>query len=382
VGDVERDAEHGDAPQWSPGEIAYREFAHEPDGLAESEVRAFLGDVADVIAAARTRELELEARVRELEGRLSGAGSTDDAEDPRAGALFAQLRDAPPEPAPKPRAKPEPEPERKPAPVPAEPADEGTAGEADDEAAPTTEPDEPPVTGDTALRRRRDALLEQLLPALMRAAKRLLQDEQNVLLDASRRARGRLDPNKLLPDLLHQRDAWVEVLGPALDVAYAGGRTAVSPRRRSSAAPRRVVTELVGSVVVPLRERLVATIDAVIAEGPYASPPELHRALAGAIGARYREWKGHDLEVVLGDVLAATYARGSFDGAPAGALLRWVTEPGTRCPDCDDNSLEATRKGAAFPTGQLHPPAHPGCRCLVVVVTDDRERRAPAEPAI
>jgi hypothetical protein len=40
-----------------------------------------------------------------------------------------------------------------------------------------------------------------------------------------------------------------------------------------------------------------------------------------------------------------------------------------KCPDCDDNALEPTVKGSDFPTGQPHPPAHPGCRCLLVVDT-------------
>jgi len=38
------------------------------------------------------------------------------------------------------------------------------------------------------------------------------------------------------------------------------------------------------------------------------------------------------------------------------------------CPDCDDNTLAGELpKGEEFPTGQLHPPAHAGCRCLLVL---------------
>ena len=43
------------------------------------------------------------------------------------------------------------------------------------------------------------------------------------------------------------------------------------------------------------------------------------------------------------------------------------SEEPAACPDCEDNSLAgAQAKGEPFPTGQLHPPAHPGCRCLLV----------------
>ena len=44
-----------------------------------------------------------------------------------------------------------------------------------------------------------------------------------------------------------------------------------------------------------------------------------------------------------------------------------VDDGGVPCPDCDDNSLAGSvPKGEPFPTGDLHPPAHPGCRCIAV----------------
>ena len=46
--------------------------------------------------------------------------------------------------------------------------------------------------------------------------------------------------------------------------------------------------------------------------------------------------------------------------------LRWLPVQTGHCPDCDDNALEPTTKGEKFPTGQAHPPAHPGCRCFLV----------------
>ncbi|MCJ7672103.1 MAG: hypothetical protein MUP67_08640, partial [Acidimicrobiia bacterium] len=230
-----------------------------------------------------------------------------------------------------------------------------------------TETEHEPETPDAVARRRRAAVLDPLVPEVVRASKRLLQDEQNGLLDAVRRARGRLDPGRLLPDLEHQRDAWVELLGPGADGAYLGGRAAVGKTGRVTAAPARVVAELVGAIVRPLRERLTQTIERVVADGPYESSAELQRVVGSAVGARYREWRGAELETRVVDVLCAAYARGSYDGAGPAAPLRWVPgEPG-RCPDCDDNALEPTPKGGTFPTGQHHPPAHPGCRCLIVL---------------
>ena len=110
----------------------------------------------------------------------------------------------------------------------------------------------------------------------------------------------------------------------------------------------------------------MTTMDAVVADGPYESTSELHAALGPAISARYREWRARDLDGLLGDLLAAAYARGAFDATPSGARLRWVPAEVGQCPDADDNALEPTVKGQPFPTGQPYPPAHPGCRCLVV----------------
>lgn len=219
-------------------------------------------------------------------------------------------------------------------------------------------------------------MLDPLIADLSRASKRLLQDEQNLLLDAARRARARIEADRLLPDLAEHSATWAALLAPGVDAAYTGGRSAGalsgSGRSRKTAnAPERVLNELAAGLIAPLRERLATTLATVASEGPYESAAELQRELASAVGARYREWRATDLDVRLGDMIAAAYARGAYDGAPSGADLRWVTDAGQRCPDCEDNSLEPTVKGQAFPTGQAYPPAHPGCRCLVVVVEAD-----------
>ena len=143
-------------------------------------------------------------------------------------------------------------------------------------------------------------------------------------------------------------------------------RARTTAPRRASSAPARVVGNALSIVVTQLRDRLATTIESVVAEGPYESSNELQRALGSALGARYREWKGSELEAGVRDAACAAYARGSFEAAGVGTPLRWVPAVPGRCPDCDDNALEPTIKGSSFPTGQSHPPAHPGCRCLVV----------------
>jgi hypothetical protein len=214
--------------------------------------------------------------------------------------------------------------------------------------------------------RRRDTVLEPLLPDVVRSAKRLLQDEQNSLLDAVRRARGKHEATRLLPEAVRQRETWTALLAPSFNAAFLGGRAASGKSGRVSRAPDRVVIELAAALVNPLRERITVTIDAVVAEGPYESPNELQRALGAAIGARFREWRTVDLEGRILDVLTAAYARGAYEASGPAAMLQWLPDDPGRCPDCDDNALEPTLKGKPFPTGQTHPPAHPGCRCIAL----------------
>ncbi len=220
---------------------------------------------------------------------------------------------------------------------------------------------------DVALRRRRDAAVGTAVGVLAPRVKRLLQDEQNELLDAVRRQKkGKAEVvDALLPEA-EQIAQWAAVFRTSVDDLYAAGRTLGGGRARP--APDGLVDQLVGLLVLPLRERVVASLESAVREGPYASLPELQRAVASAVGARYREWRGRELDTALGDLAAWAFARGVFDATPDGTLLRWVPAEVEQCPDADDNALEPTEKGRPFPTGQSCPPAHAGCRCLVVPV--------------
>jgi DivIVA domain-containing protein len=299
---------------------------------------------------------------------VTSAPDTDDAttsDEPRAdvGALFEKLRsdqegaaasgaavqsDAPGEPA-----------------AAAHDAGHDAAPEAApeavaDDAAPEATPGVEDANPATAAR---DSALAAPADDLVRRGKRALQDEQNDLLDGLRRQRGKIDTSKVLPSLDDQVARWAHVLQPAIDAAYTGGSASVEGATVPDAAPRALLTDVSTSVVSPLRERLEASLEQVDAR----TPADLEIAVAQGLGARYREWRGEQLEDSLGDALAVAWSRGVFDAAPDGARLRWIPAVVGKCPDCDDNALEPTVKGSDFPTGQPHPPAHPGCRCLLVV---------------
>jgi hypothetical protein len=191
--------------------------------------------------------------------------------------------------------------------------------------------------------------------AVAKRAKRVAQDDQNALLDAVRRHKGRPTAAQVLkpePELLA---AWVAVTRDAIDEAYRGGRTAAGGE--PSAVSDDFAEEVAAVIVLPVRERIAAAIDAG-EEGDTGG-------LVERIGARFREWKNQALENALADALAMSWSRGVYDGSPDGTVLQWIPLVEGRCADCDDNGLEPTVKGSSFPTGQAYPPAHPGCRCLL-----------------
>jgi DivIVA domain-containing protein len=221
-------------------------------------------------------------------------------------------------------------------------------------APPTREP------GDDAWRARRRGALEPLRSAAVRAAKRAAQDEQNTLLDAVRRLKGRAPAGALLPDADAQAAAWGALLAPGVGGAYAAGRAAADGDEAPT--PDDAARDAVLLVAGPLRERIVQVLDDTSTANGSADASDL----VERVGARYREWRNEAVDQLVDDALAAAWARGVYDAAADDAVLQWVTPDGGCCADCDDNALEPTSKGAEFPTGQRRPPAHPGCRCLLV----------------
>lgn len=217
---------------------------------------------------------------------------------------------------------------------------------------------------DAALRRRRDASVASALGVVTTTAKRRLQDEQNDLLDALRRQKFRGPVEAALPGVERQLTDWVDVLRAPVDDVYAAGRVLGGGRTRP--APADLVERLAELLVAPLRERVGSVLVDTLRDEAERPDGDRQRTVTGAVGARYREWRSQDLGPTLEDLLTWAFVRGIYDATPAGTTLRWVPAEVQQCPDADDNALEPTCRGGAFPTGQACPPAHAGCRCLVV----------------
>jgi DivIVA domain-containing protein len=205
---------------------------------------------------------------------------------------------------------------------------------------------------------RRDELLGPVTTGLARRLKRALADDQNAILDRLRGAGAWSDD--VLGAAEEQERRYVEASQAQLHEARrAGAAFAGGSLERAPAVDEQAVA-LARAVVAPLRRRLVEK-SAGIEAGDDA-------AITEHVGSAFREWKGQRMERVAADHAHGAFWEAAMSAAGKGTKLRWIVDDdGVQCPDCDDNALAgALTRGEAFPTGHVHPPAHPGCRCLLV----------------
>ncbi len=249
----------------------------------------------------------------------------------------------------------------------------------------------------SALIKQRDEVIVEIVSGLSRKLKRSLQDEQNVLLDLVRqRAKQPSEAIGLIDSMAgvlgpgdryrHASEAFLEQARRAgAEYLNVAGGTRGGPHMLRSSPPwmQEHAANLAAAIVGPLRAKL--TEDAELDPADEAS-------VADRVSAAYRDWKGQRIELLAADAVIGVFSRASVSTAPPGTRFAWVLdEGGASCPDCEDNSLsgpislrasrgsngkrdprgadgygEETGDGGAYPTGHLHPPAHAGCRCLLV----------------
>ncbi len=221
---------------------------------------------------------------------------------------------------------------------------------------------------------RRDALLEPIGESLARSLKRAVSDEQNEVLDQLRRAR-RTVPS--LDSLLGEDDdvdRYLEHLLPDLRSAARAGATFWSGE--SGADPTADPAEALDAEVRP-EGRLHALVAELLGRRRAHLARVLEEAdadgldLAGVQGkvrGAYREWRSGQTEGAAGDLAAAGFAVGLAASAAPGTSWCWLVDHGgLPCSDAEDNALAGpVIVGDPFPTGDTLPPAHAGCRCILV----------------
>ena len=222
------------------------------------------------------------------------------------------------------------------------------------------------IVGERALEGR-DELLENLEAGLARALKRVLGDEQNEVLDALRRL-GPAAADAVLPSGDAQLAGYRDAAVPWLQQAVRAGAGFISDPEIATGADTVPAADaqaraLAAELIDPLRARLTRAL----AAGADAEDPSV---AAESLRSTYRQWKVQQVEESARHHVLAAFSLGAFAATPPATALQWMVDDEGHCPDCDDNALAGpTTKGETFPTGQLHPPAHPGCRCLLVPVS-------------
>jgi DivIVA domain-containing protein len=215
----------------------------------------------------------------------------------------------------------------------------------------------------------RDDLLDPIIARMARRLKRSLQDAQNLLLHRLRSDSGEYR-QELLSSEDDQRRGLVEASVDFLGDAFDAGETFARQHLGTEADPA-PVTEVnrsaVGTGAQELADTVVTLLRRRLLEEDVEGPGPTEEEAAELVSAAYREWRGERIERLVGDHVIGAFSSG-VRAASAKAPLRWVPSGSEdACADCDDNALaDAIAEGERFPTGHLHPPAHSGCRCLVV----------------
>jgi DivIVA domain-containing protein len=204
---------------------------------------------------------------------------------------------------------------------------------------------------------KRDEVLAPIVVAMSRKLKRVLADEENEVLEYLRGKKNTLT----LDAMVGEQEVHAKRYGDAIsEDIMAAAKGAAKSAKVTDVIP--TVDALIGvQLVKPLRDRLAKAIEQNGTD---------RVAMAKALRGVYRQWKSQHIDEQVDDIACLSYSRGFFAGVKPGTQVCWMVDPnGPECPDAEDNSLAGSiALGKEFPTGNLHPLAHAGCRCLLAPV--------------
>lgn len=225
-------------------------------------------------------------------------------------------------------------------------------------------PAAPVVKADPKKFEARDEALAPLVASMSRKLKRVLADEQNEVLQHLRGKRSSLEIDAILGTVEEQSQRYAASVTEETMAAASDGAKSV---KHAGGSSRRITQKAIGShVAATIAQGLVAGFreDTRIAIGEAEGDREILTSLMRDV---YRKWKLDDLDSHVDDIACSAYSKGGFLSLEPGSEVTWMVDPVTKCcSECDDNALGgAVKRGDNFPTGHNHPPAHPGCRCLV-----------------
>ena len=204
---------------------------------------------------------------------------------------------------------------------------------------------------------KRDEVLAPVVVAMSRKLKRVLADEENEVLEYLRGKKNALTIEAMVGELEVHAKRYGDAISEDIMAAAKG---AAKSAKATDVIP--TVDVLIGvQLVKPLRDRLAKAIEQNGTD---------RVAMAKALRGVYRQWKSQHIDEQVDDIACLSYSRGFFAGVKPGTQVCWMVDPnGPECPDAEDNSLAGCiALGKEFPTGNLHPLAHAGCRCLLAPV--------------
>ena len=215
----------------------------------------------------------------------------------------------------------------------------------------------------------RDESLAPLVVSMARKLKRVLADEQNTVLEHLRAKRSSLEIDAILGTVNEHAQRYATAIAEESMAAAGDGAKAA---KHAGGSSRRVTQKAVSTHVVDtIAQGLVAAFreDTRIAIGEAEGDRDI---LASLMRDVYRAWKMDNLETHVDDIACSAYSKGGFLSLEPGSRITWMVDPAKQCcSECDDNALGGdVARGESFPTGHIHPPAHPGCRCLVGPIQD------------
>lgn len=213
----------------------------------------------------------------------------------------------------------------------------------------------------------RDELIGAPEALLLRRLKRALSDVENELLDRLRRSRRNTTVEEVVGDEEELQRSLVASVGEPLRTCVAAGADyldrlgVVTVESDGDAIVVELEKVMAQALVAPLTARITTRVASATA--PFAEHPDLIEL----IRADFREYRNERLGGFAGDLTTLAFNQGAYESAPDSQSFCWLVDNGgLPCPDAEDNSLAgAVPCGEEFPTGDLIPPAHPGCRCLL-----------------
>jgi len=217
--------------------------------------------------------------------------------------------------------------------------------------------------------------LKEPYNTLLKRVKRIIRQHQNVILDELRLNwhNAIYDYEKLNITGLDDQDT--ETITLLLTTVYATsygfyGKTSVNNKY---VTPKDIQTDF-SEEAKSLIKQILEPVNMILEQERYGTDEskQSEADFMEHLSLVYRDLRGERLDRIVGDFVVAASCRGIYDcAAKDGDYLKWVMDSELEsCPDCEDNSLSsATAVNELFPTGHLMPPAHPGCRCSIRIIT-------------